>query len=134
MTEIVDKKSLLAIERIMTICNELHILTTGKDAEYFYDRLEMNILIDLVLEVDSCVREVSDSLKKKYLEVDWNIVDKARYVDEVFGYSMKVSKAWELASCLDTVFLNKLQDILEKELESYYHEICLRRQEELRNE
>lgn len=127
-----DKKSLKNIERIMTICNELHILTMGKDAEYFYDRLEMNILIHLIEEVDTCIKKLSNALREKYKEVDWNIIDNTRYVDEVMGKSMKVGKAWEVACSLYDLIYDKLNDILKYELENYYHGVCIKKQREIR--
>lgn len=38
-----NKQSLVAIERVLTILKELNIITDGKNDDYFFERLEMNI-------------------------------------------------------------------------------------------
>ena len=43
-----NKKDIVAIEKILTCINELDIVCAGRTDEYFYDGYEMNILCDLV--------------------------------------------------------------------------------------
>ena len=68
-----NKKSIIAIEKILNCINELEIMCTGRDDNYFYDSYEMPILCDLVNEVEINLNKVSTKLKRKYKNVNWCI-------------------------------------------------------------
>lgn len=123
-----NKKSLLAIERIISCINELDILTKNKDADYFYKSFEMNMVLDLIYEIENSLNKISDNIKLKYDNVDWQVVEKAHYYDEVMGSSLKINKAWELANkIIKDKLLNNLNIILEKEIPEYYKNLCNKR-------
>ena len=75
-----NKKSLLAVERIITCINELSILTKNKSAEYFYDSFEMIILLDLLHEIEFNLDKISIKIKEKYKNIDWNIIKKRKII------------------------------------------------------
>lgn len=126
-----NKKDLKALENITLKLLELNIMTKNKTAEYFYDRLEMNILIEFIEDIDYNINKISKRLKKKYSFIDWNIIEKERYYDELVGKSMKLSKVWELASTLYEQFYQSILGILESELPEYFYLICKSWQDEL---
>lgn len=88
-----NKKSLLAIERIISCINELDILTKNKDAEYFYNSFEMNVLIELIYEIEDNLNKISENLKLKYDNINWQFIEKEHYYDEVMGRSLKINRA-----------------------------------------
>lgn len=111
-----NKKSLLAIERIIACINELKILTKDKEAEYFFDSLEMNVLIDLVSEIEVNLSKVNRNIKDKYKYINWDIIQKAKKYDEVFGESFNLGEVWELASItLKNELFNDLEMVLTQE-------------------
>lgn len=121
-----NKKSIIAIENILSIITELKILTNNRDDNYFYDGYEMPILCDLVHDVELYIDKISNNIKNKYINIDWNIIKKLyEYDGENNGkkiYSLKLGKIWELAShLLYDNFYNKLKTVLEKELPIYYN-------------
>lgn len=116
-----NKRTLLAIERIITCINELSIITKNKSAQYFYDSFEMNILLDILQEIELNLDKISIKIKEKYKNIDWDIIKKEKHYDEVFGESLNLGKAWILVSTtLKDNLLNKLIALLEDELPSYY--------------
>lgn len=119
-----NKKDLKAIETIIIKLIELNIMTRNKTAEYFYDRLEMNILIAFIEDIDYNLKKISISLKKKYDVIDWEVIEKERDHDEVVGKCMNIGKAWKLASTLYDQLYDSLIDILNKELDEYTHLLC----------
>lgn len=129
-----NDKDLVSIERILSILNELNILTKGKDAEYFYEKEEMIVLIKLIEELDENIDKIDCSLKEKYDEVDWDMVKKDKYIDDVFGTSMKLGDVWEIANKAHEVLYNSVFNILNSELESYYHKECLKHKKVFNNE
>ena len=54
-----NKKSIIAIEKILNCINELEIMCTGRDDNYFYDSYEMPILCNLVNEVEINLNKIS---------------------------------------------------------------------------
>ena len=116
------KKDIKFIERIITNINELVILTSGKDDEYFYNSYEMVILCKLVDEVDLCLSSISDKLKNQYKNVKWDLVDKLK---DNRDESLTVGKVWILSSYLlkDKLY-NDLKKILTFELPIYYKKYC----------
>lgn len=123
-----NKKSLLAIERIISCINELTILTKNKKAEYFYDGYEMNALIDLISEIELNLGRISNKIKNKYNKIDWKKIEKEK---ECNGMGMNIGKAWILASqTLKDEFLNDLINILEHEVPDYYKNLCNKKHEE----
>ncbi|MBR4230824.1 MAG: hypothetical protein IKR74_01540 [Bacilli bacterium] len=116
------KKDIKFIERIITNINELVILTSGKDDEYFYNSYEMVILCKLVDEVDLSLSSISDKLKNQYKNVKWDLVDKLK---DNRDESLTVGKVWILSSYLlkDKLY-NDLKKILTFELPIYYKKYC----------
>ena len=79
-----NKRTLVAIERIITCINELSIITKNKSVEYFYDSFEMNILLDILQEIELNLDKISIKIKEKYKNIDWDIIKKEKHYDEVF--------------------------------------------------
>lgn len=120
-----NKESLIAIERIITCINELTILTKDKTAEYFYDSLEMNVLINLLDEIELNLEKIDSNIKNKYKDYNWNIIKKEKIEDEVFGSSYNLESVWKLSSSiLKNELLNNLNTLLEKEIPDYYYNLC----------
>ena len=126
-----NKNDLKAIENILLRLIKLNIMTKNKTSEYFYGRLEMNILIELIEDIDDNLKKISKKLKQKYNSIDWKIIEKERYSDEVFGNCMKLDKAWQLASTLYGQLYSSFVAILEAELGEYYHLLCEDKQKEI---
>lgn len=126
-----NKNDLKAIENILVRLIKLNIMTQNKTPEYFYERLEMNILIEFIEDIDDNLKKISKKLKEKYNSIDWKIIEKERYSDEVFGKCMKLDKAWQLASTLYGQLYSSFVTILESELEEYYRLLCEDRQKEI---
>lgn len=121
-----NKKSLLAIERIIICINELDILTKNKDKEYFYDSFEMIILINLLNEIQSNITKINNKTKNKYKNIDWKIIEKE--YDDVF---LNVEKAWNLSSFIvKEELLDKLNKLLEQEIPNYYKKLCNKKHKE----
>ena len=119
-----NKKSLLAIERILTYIRELEKITNGKDDNYFYNGFEMPILCDLVDKIESNLNVISINLKRKYNIVKWNIIDSKKENDNGL-IILKLGKIWELSSeILKNELYDSLNSILEKELPVYYKKYC----------
>lgn len=119
------KKDLLAIERIISVINELNILTKGKDSNYFFDSLELNALIDLIYEIDQNINKISFDLKEKYSNINWSVVASEKDYDEVMGPSINVGTVWRLASNdLNDALMKKLNELLVKEIPEYYKDLC----------
>jgi len=123
-----NKKSIVAIERIISCINELSILTKGRDDNYFYDSFEMIALLDLIYEIDRNINKISPKIKEKYSTIDWNVIENRKHIDEKTGErwnSMNIGKAWELASgVIKDELLDKLNKLLENELPIYYTSYC----------
>lgn len=120
-----DKRSLFAIERIISCINELGILTKNKTMEYFYDSFEMNALLELLNEIEVNINTVNKKIKDKYKNIDWEIIGKEKEYDELFEESLNLGKVWELSSCsLKNELLNNLFILLEQELPIYYKTLC----------
>lgn len=116
-----NRKSILAIEKIIANINELNIITKDRDDNYFYDSYEMPIICGLVDEIDKNLDKISSRLKEKYNTINWNVIRERKHEDEYFGPSLKLGKIWELASgVLKEELYDSLNGILEKELRTYY--------------
>ena len=115
-----DKKSILAIEKIIMYITELDIITKGRDNNYFYDSYEMPILCDLVHNIEINIKKINSKVKKKYNNVNWKIIDLYKETDD--GYKiLKLGKIWILSSgTLKRELYSKLRNILEVELPTYY--------------
>lgn len=119
-----DKKSILAIEKIISYITELKIVTKGKDANYFFDGFEMPILCSLVDKIDKNINKINSKIKSKYNDVEWNIIDSKKDNDNGIK-TLKLGKIWNLSSgLLENEMLNKLKKILENELPIYYMNYC----------
>ena len=117
----INRKSIKAIENIITNINELDIMTKDRNDLYFYDSYEMLVLCDLVSNIEKNLSNISLKIKKKYKNVNWNII-KEQYneFDE-----LKVGKIWILSSgLLKGELLSKLKKILIEELPIYYTNYC----------
>ena len=93
---------------------------------YFYDSYEMPVLCDLVSNIEKNLSNISLKIKKKYKNVNWNII-KEQYneFDE-----LKVGKIWILSSgLLKGELLSKLRKILIEELPIYYTNYCNKQHE-----
>ena len=122
----INRKSIKAIENIILYINELDIMTKDRNDLYFYDSYEMPILCDLVSNIEKNLNNISLKIKKKYKNVNWNII-KEQYneFDE-----MKVGKIWILSSgLLKGELLSKLKKILSVELPIYYTNYCNKQHE-----
>lgn len=125
-----NKKSLLAIERIISCINELIILTKDKTADYFYDIFEMYALLDLLYEIELNINKINNKVKTKYNKIDWKIITKEKKYDDGVGALLNIGKAWELSSViLKDDFLNDLNHLLELEIPNYYKEMCNKKHE-----
>ena len=119
-----NKKSILAIENIISYITELKIITKGKDANYFYDGFEMPILCSLVDKIDYNINKINSKIKSKYNDIDWNIIDSKKHDDNGIK-TIKLGEIWNLSSrLLENEMLNKLNKILENELPTYYMNYC----------
>ena len=119
-----NKKSLIAIEKILNCINELEIVCTGRDVNYFYDSYEMPILCDLVNEVEININKISTKIKRKYKNVNWFIIDSYKEDDGELK-NLKMGKVWELASTvLKRGLKRELSNILKMELPIYYTNYC----------
>lgn len=119
-----NKTSLIAVERIIACINELTILTNNRNAEYFYDRLEMNALIRLLDEIEKNIEKIDNKIKNRYKDFKWDIIKKEKFEDEVFGMSYNLKTVWELSnSILKNELLNDLITLLEKEIPEYYYNL-----------
>jgi len=121
-----SKKSIIAIESILRCINELNILTKNKDDNYFYDGYEMPILCGLVDNIELNLSRITDKLKKKYSNVNWDVINDLKNYDDGFP-SLKIGDVWNLSS---NILYNQLYDnlniILENELPDYYKNYCLK--------
>lgn len=114
-----DKKSILAIEKIITCIIELKIMTKGRDDNYFYNGYEMPILCNLVDEITNNLNKINPKIKCKYNNINWNIMDSKK------DKKNKLGVIWDLASkTLEYELLDKLNKILEIELPIYYTKYC----------
>lgn len=128
-----NKKSLIAIEKIISNINELKILTNKRDAEYFYNNLEMNILIELIYNIEDNINKINQKIKEKYSHINWTIIKDKMFYDPVFKESINVGIAWNLANNeIEKSLLEELNKLLENELPDYYHKLCQMRQNNIR--
>lgn len=129
-----NKKSIVAIEKVLICINELEIMCNGRGDNYFYNSYEMPILCDLVNEVEINLNKISPKVKKKYDKVNWRVIDSYKEADGEFRI-LKLGKIWELASnVLKNELKQKLSNILKMELPLYYTNYCNQRHERfLRN-
>jgi len=119
-----NKTSLIAVERIIACISELTILTNNRNAEYFYDSLEMNALIRLLDEIEKNIEKIDNKIKNRYKDFKWDIIKKEKFEDEVFGMSYNLKTVWELSnSILKNELLNDLITLLEKEIPEYYYNL-----------
>ena len=119
-----NKKSILAIEKIITYIKELELITKGRNDNYFYDGFEMPILCDLVDKIDRNINIISPKIKRKYNNVNWNIIDSRKEIDNGIKI-LKLGKIWELSNgLLNKELYNNLNCILEIELPVYYTKYC----------
>ena len=65
-----DKRSILAIEKIITYITELKIMTKRRNDSYFYDGFEMPILCNLVDEIDKNISKINSKIKDKYNNIN----------------------------------------------------------------
>jgi len=119
-----NKKSIIAIERILNCINELEIVCTGRDDNYFYNSYEMPILCDLVNEVEININKISTKVKRKYDNVNWHVIDSYKEDDGELKI-LKMGKVWELANTvLKKELKSNLSYILKMELPIYYTNYC----------
>lgn len=119
-----NKKSILAIEKIITYIKELELITKGRNDNYFYNSFEMPILCDLVDKIDRNINIISPIIKRKYGNVNWNIIDSRKEIDNGIKI-LKLGKIWELSNgLLNKELYNNLNHILEIELPVYYTNYC----------
>lgn len=119
-----NKKSILAIEKIITYIKELELITKGRNDNYFYNSFEMPILCDLVDKIDRNINIISPKIKRKYGNVNWNIIDSRKETDNGIKI-LKLGKIWELSNgLLNKELYNNLNHILEIELPVYYTNYC----------
>ena len=121
-----DRKSILAIEKIISCINELKIITKGKNFNYLDDRFEMPIVCGLVNDIDMSINKINSKIKNKYNNINWNVITSRVDID-----GLKLGKIWELATgVLENELYDKLNIILENELPVYYEEFCDRKHRE----
>ena len=85
------KKDLLAIERIISVINELNILTKGKDSNYFFDSLELNALIDLIYEVDQNINKISFEGTRQSDKTALNyVLLNGKKIDEIYDFEFYI--------------------------------------------
>ena len=119
-----DKKSIIAIEKIITYITELKIITRGKDDNYFFSGYETPILCDLVDKIDINITKINLKIKNKYNNINWNIIDSKKY-GEYGEKKLKLGEVWNLASSvLEKELLESLNKILVEELPMYYKNYC----------
>ena len=119
-----NKKSIIAIEKIINNIMELDIITNGRDDNYFYDSYEMPIICGLVDDIDLNVKKISSRIIKKYNNVNWNVIDSFKEKDNGF-MALKLGNVWKLADgVLKKELYNKLLNILRIELPIYYTNYC----------
>lgn len=119
-----NKKSLIAIETIITCINELKIIAKNKNDKYFYDGFEMPILCGLVSKIDKSIDNISDKIKIKYSNIKWDIIESRKHNDNDYK-ALTIGNVWKLSNgILEDELLKGLKSILEKELPEYYKNYC----------
>ena len=119
-----DKRSILAIEKIITYITELKIMTKRRNDSYFYDGFEMPILCNLVDEIDKNISKINSKIKDKYNNINWDVINSKKEDDNGIKI-LKLRKIWDLASgILENELLENLNKILEIELPTYYMNYC----------
>lgn len=124
-----DKKSILAIEKIITYIMELDIMTKDRDDNYFYNSYEMPIICGLVNDIDINLKKINFKVKEKYNDINWKIFDD--YYEKDDGFIVrKLGKIWILANgILKKELYNQLRNILEIEIPIYYTNYCNKQHE-----
>ena len=119
-----DKKSILAIEKIITYIMELDIMTKDRDDNYFYNSYEMPIICGLVNDIEINLKKINFKVKEKYNDINWKIFDD--YYEKDDGFIVrKLGKIWILANgILKKELYNQLRNILEIEIPIYYTNYC----------
>ena len=119
-----DKKSILAIEKIIIYITELKIMTKGRDYNYFYDGFEMPVICHLIDRIDKNINKINPKIKNKYNNIKWNIIDSKKEEDKGLK-TLKIGKVLDLAfNMSENNLLEKLNKILEEELPIYYLNYC----------
>ena len=119
-----NKKSILAIEKIITCITELKIITTGNDFISLDNEYEMPIICGLVDDIDSNICKIDFKIKNKYSNINWNVINLKKEDDGDFKV-LKLGKIWELANgILEKELYKQLNNILELELPIYYKNYC----------
>lgn len=122
-----NKTSIKAIERIIACLNEIRILTRGRDDKYFYDSYETPVVCDLFNEIDNNMQKISSSIKQKYNNVNWNIIDSCKHYDFEDFQSLKLRDVMSLAfGGLYNELYDSLNTILEENIREYYKKYSLR--------
>ena len=124
-----NRKSILAIERINNCIIELKIITAGKDFILLDNEFEMPIICGLVNEIDKNIFKINAYIKDKYNNINWNIIESRKENNGEYK-ALKLGKVWELANgVLYNELYKKLNNVLEAELPTYYKNYCNRRHE-----
>ena len=119
-----NKKVYQQLKKIITYIKELELITKGRNDKYFYDGFELPILCDLVDKIDRNINIISPKIKRKYSNVNWNIIDSRKEIDNGIKI-LKLVKIWELSNgLLNKELYNNLNHILEIELPVYYTNYC----------
>lgn len=120
------------IEEIIIKLIELDIMTSNHDESFFLNGLEMNILLEHIETINNNINRLSDSIRKRYNTIPWDIISKEKYIDDVMGESMKVSKIYPLASSLYSSLYDNMIRIVKENIDEINHEICIKRQKKVK--
>ena len=84
----------------------------------------MIVLIYLIDQINNSIHKIGPKIKKKYFNIDWEVIEKRKYIDEKTGErwnSMNLGDIWLLANgIIKDELLDKLNELLEKEIPTYY--------------
>ena len=84
----------------------------------------MIVLIYLIDQINNSIHKIGPKIKKKYFNIDWEVIEKRKYIDEKTGErwnSMNLGEIWLLANgIIKDELLDKLNELLEKEIPTYY--------------
>ena len=124
-----NRKSILAIERINNCITELKIITASNDFISLDNDFEMPIICGLINDIDNNIMKISQKVKDKYSNIDWNIIESRKENDGEYK-TLKLGNVWALANgILYNELYEKLNNVLKSELPIYYKNYCKRKHE-----
>lgn len=95
------EKDIKLIENVNEMILEIYEKTKSINEEEFYNNIELsNICTDYIFKINTDINDLEQKLKDKYNNINWNIIQNNMYYDDIFKYSIKLNKVWELSNKL----------------------------------